>query len=89
MVAGGLAGATPHMISATVTAVSRLVFEFKGEYRYALIVRDSNTKPPRHNLLADAKRDFHYIASFPHIRQSRDRQIYSGLHQTLNPHSSC
>ncbi|CAK5265693.1 unnamed protein product [Mycena citricolor] len=29
MVAGGLAGATPHMISATVTAVSRLVFEFK------------------------------------------------------------
>ena len=30
MIAAGLAGATPHMISATVTAVSRLVFEFKG-----------------------------------------------------------
>ena len=30
MVAGGLAGATPHMISATVTAISRLVFEFQG-----------------------------------------------------------
>ncbi|KAF9227367.1 NUC173-domain-containing protein [Gyrodon lividus] len=29
MVAGGLAGATPHMISATITAISRLVFEFK------------------------------------------------------------
>ncbi|KAH7920537.1 NUC173-domain-containing protein [Leucogyrophana mollusca] len=29
MVAGGLAGATPHMISATVTAISRLVFEFR------------------------------------------------------------
>ncbi|KAJ7683246.1 armadillo-type protein [Mycena rosella] len=29
MVAGGLAGASPHMISATVTAISRLVFEFK------------------------------------------------------------
>jgi ribosomal RNA-processing protein 12 len=29
MVAGGLAGASPHMISATVTAVSRLVFEFR------------------------------------------------------------
>ncbi|KAI0320923.1 ribosomal RNA-processing protein 12 [Amylostereum chailletii] len=28
MIAGGLAGATPHMISATVTAISRLVFEF-------------------------------------------------------------
>jgi len=32
MIAGGLAGASPHMISATVTALSRLVFEFKGEY---------------------------------------------------------
>lgn len=32
MMAGGLAGASPHMISATVTAISRLVFEFKGEY---------------------------------------------------------
>jgi len=30
MVAGGLAGATPHMISATITAISRLIFEFEG-----------------------------------------------------------
>jgi ribosomal RNA-processing protein 12 len=30
MVVGGLAGASPHMISATITAISRLVFEFKG-----------------------------------------------------------
>jgi ribosomal RNA-processing protein 12 len=30
MLAGGLAGATPHMISATVTALSRIIFEFKG-----------------------------------------------------------
>ncbi|KAK0195371.1 armadillo-type protein [Armillaria mellea] len=30
MVSGGLAGATPHMISATVTALSRLVFEFNA-----------------------------------------------------------
>ncbi|KAK7692600.1 hypothetical protein QCA50_004232 [Cerrena zonata] len=29
MVAGGLAGASPHMISASVTAISRLVFEFR------------------------------------------------------------
>ncbi|TFK68676.1 NUC173-domain-containing protein [Pluteus cervinus] len=29
MVAGGLAGASPHMISASITAISRLVFEFK------------------------------------------------------------
>lgn len=31
MVAGGLAGASPHMISASITAISRLVFEFKSE----------------------------------------------------------
>ncbi|PIL36261.1 hypothetical protein GSI_01923 [Ganoderma sinense ZZ0214-1] len=31
MVCGGLAGASAHMISATVTAVSRLVFEFKDD----------------------------------------------------------
>lgn len=30
MIAGGLAGASPHMISATITAISRLIFEFKG-----------------------------------------------------------
>lgn len=31
MIAGGLAGATPHMISASITAISRVVFEFKGK----------------------------------------------------------
>jgi ribosomal RNA-processing protein 12 len=31
MVAAGLAGTTPHMISATITALSRLLFEFKGQ----------------------------------------------------------
>ena len=31
MVAAGLAGATPHSISASVTAISRLVYEFKGK----------------------------------------------------------
>lgn len=36
MIAGGLAGATPHMISATVTAISRIVFEFKGMYGLSL-----------------------------------------------------
>lgn len=34
MLAGGLAGASPHMISATVTAISRSVFEFKGDCSY-------------------------------------------------------
>ncbi|GJJ06213.1 hypothetical protein Clacol_000403 [Clathrus columnatus] len=31
MIAAGLVGATPHMISATITAISRLVFEFKDD----------------------------------------------------------
>jgi ribosomal RNA-processing protein 12 len=31
MIAAGLAGTTPHMISATITAISRLVFEYKDE----------------------------------------------------------
>lgn len=35
MVAGGLAGASAHMISATVTAISRLVFEFKGAFLFS------------------------------------------------------
>jgi ribosomal RNA-processing protein 12 len=30
MVSAGLAGSSPHMISATVTSLSRLVFEFHG-----------------------------------------------------------
>lgn len=38
MIAGGLAGATPHMISATVTALSRIVFEFKGTSRHCMRV---------------------------------------------------
>ena len=36
MVAAGLTGVTPHMISASVTAISRLVFEFKGMPRLSL-----------------------------------------------------
>lgn len=37
MVAAGLTGATPHMISASINALSRLVFEFKGEYQVSYI----------------------------------------------------
>lgn len=32
IVAAGMVGTTPHMISATITALSRLIFEFQGEY---------------------------------------------------------
>jgi len=30
MVAAGLTGTTPHMISASINALTRLIFEFKG-----------------------------------------------------------
>lgn len=30
MVAAGLTGTTPHMISASINALSRLLFEYKG-----------------------------------------------------------
>lgn len=30
IVAAGMVGTTPHMISATITALSRLIFEFQG-----------------------------------------------------------
>lgn len=32
MIAGGLAGGSPHMISASITAISRVVFEFQGRF---------------------------------------------------------
>jgi ribosomal RNA-processing protein 12 len=38
MVAAGLAGATPHMISATITALSRLTFEFRCERHSSLLI---------------------------------------------------
>ncbi|EJD52438.1 NUC173-domain-containing protein [Auricularia subglabra TFB-10046 SS5] len=37
MVAAGLAGATPHMISASVTAISRLIFEFKDDISHNML----------------------------------------------------
>ena len=41
MMAAGLAGATPHMISATITAMSRLIFEFRGAFSTFLPVEPS------------------------------------------------
>lgn len=37
IVAAGMVGTTPHMISATITALSRLIFEFQGEYLHNAI----------------------------------------------------
>ncbi|KAH8828256.1 NUC173-domain-containing protein [Flagelloscypha sp. PMI_526] len=36
MIAGGLAGGSPHMISASITAISRVVFEFKDTMSHDL-----------------------------------------------------
>lgn len=56
MIAGGLAGASPHMISATVTAISRLVFEFKGMFM-CLQAYDIFQMDGRLDFLKDAYRD--------------------------------
>ena len=42
IVCGGLAGASPDMISATVTAVSRLLFEFEGKVLFRETIQTSN-----------------------------------------------
>ena len=43
MVAAGLAASTPHMISATITALSRLMFEFQGKLRKTSLRRNKST----------------------------------------------
>jgi hypothetical protein len=78
MVAGGLAGATPHMISATVTAISRLVFEFKGKRILRYICSPITRKLDdvlviRLYLGADAERDLHNAISLSHLCKPRDR----------------
>lgn len=59
MVAGGLAGATPHMISATVTAISRLVFEFRGEEDITYGINCTSLTSRRLHIFTDAHRDTH------------------------------
>jgi len=92
MIAGGLAGASPHMISATVTAISRLVFEFKGMFIfYPLLSRMKVVilYLPRSNLISHAQRNLYYVASIPLICQPRNCQINFGLHQTRHSHTPC
>lgn len=67
MVAGGLAGASPHMISATVTAISRLVFEFRGA-SVSLSISLHLTDCPRHHLEQHAVGDLHDPPRLPHLR---------------------
>ena len=77
MVAGGLAGASPHMISASVTAISRLVFEFKGkprqQFRLPATRKTDNLLSLRFYLGADAERDLHNASSLPHLCKPRNR----------------
>jgi len=81
MVAGGLAGASPHMISATVTAISRLVFEFKGTCPNLIDENITNTIfISRLDLAQHAKRNPYNSTRLPFLRQPRNCQIYSRLH---------
>jgi hypothetical protein len=53
MVAAGLTAATPHMISASINALSRLLFEFKGESSFHFPLTPSShpwCSPPRFSL---------------------------------------
>lgn len=43
MVSAGLAGSTPHMISATVTALSRILFEFRNDIQMSMLQELSST----------------------------------------------
>lgn len=72
MVAGGLAGATPHMISATVTALSRLVFEFKGMHTCPTVLDgwDLNHISNRYHLRPNAKRDIYDPSCFSYLCES-------------------
>ncbi len=47
MVAAGLAAATPHMISASITALSRLLFEYQGEREDPMFKPKSHADSPR------------------------------------------
>jgi hypothetical protein len=53
MVAAGLAATTPHMISATITALSRLLFEYQGEHSPwqagSLLIADADPTFPQTN----------------------------------------
>jgi hypothetical protein len=70
MVAVGLAGASPHMISATVTAISRLIFEFKGKiktrfpFRYLIF--------PRFHLGLVARRNLEDHVRIPFVPKPRN-----------------
>lgn len=43
MVSAGLAGSTPHMISATITALSRALFEFRAEIQMSMLQELAST----------------------------------------------
>ena len=69
MIAGGLAGASPHMISATVTAMSRLVFEFRGTLGSFLVCVKRLMVSHRRHLVEHADGDLHYAPCIRHLRK--------------------
>jgi len=88
MVAVGLAGASPHMISATVTAISRLIFEFKGKIKLRFSFRYL-THISRFYLGLVARRNLEDNVRIPFVPKSRNCQINSGLRQIGYPYITC
>ena len=81
MLAGGLAGASSTMVSATITAISRIVFEFKGTSLPLLLFerqQKSLCLTRNHCLRRNPSRDSYgylpYPSHIPNFRQPGDNQ---------------
>ena len=78
MIAAGLAGTSPHMISATITALSRVVFEFKGTLAATPSISISNYLH-RNYIDHHAIRGLHHAPRLPHLREPRNSQVCTWL----------
>ena len=88
MVAAGLTSTTPHMISASISALTRLVFEFKGKrLNRQAYFRKVLTRKRRPDFPLLTLRARHDSRRLPVIEQPRSGQIRTWLHQT--PHHHC
>ncbi len=88
MIAGGLAGASPHMISATVTTISRLVFEFRGSYMHLYYCHNFRSLSFRVHLVGDADGDLRHHPRPRRLREPRDRKIRARVCQARDPHAA-
>ncbi|RUS35558.1 hypothetical protein BC938DRAFT_478477 [Jimgerdemannia flammicorona] len=95
MVTAGLAGSTPHMISATITSLSRLLFEFKDSLNPSLV---SDLLQTMHMFVESSNREivksalgFVKVATVslePHLLQPHLPQIVLGILTWSHEHKS-